>query len=467
MSASRQKNILLVEDNLLAALITAGQLEKLGYRVITASSGEEAVETVCAEKEPVDLVLMDIDLGAGIDGPETAQRILDEYDLPVVFLSAHTAKEILDKIDRITSYGYVAKDSSVTVLDASLKMAFKLFESKLNERTRAKALQESEQLFHALFEKNQAVKLLIDPDMGTIIDANSAASRFYGYSLPKLRTMKISDITIQSMKLIEDEMADAVSEKKSYFNFSHRLAGGEIREVEVYTSPITIGGRILLHSITHDITDRKRDEAEIKNLLIEKELILKEVHHRIKNNMNTIFGLLTLQASSKKNLVARDLLADSASRVQSMMVLYDKLYRSDNTNAVSLKYYIPALVNEIVGIFPRNDSVSIRTKIEDLSVKAATLSSLGIIINELITNSMKYAFSDRIDGVLSVSAYAKDDWVVIDFQDNGIGIPESKTFEQTSGFGMQLIKGLVAQIHGTIRIERPSTGSRFIIEFPK
>lgn len=123
---------------------------------------------------------------------------------------------------------------------------------------------ESERLYHAMFEKNQAIKLLIDPEDGTIIDANHAASQFYGYSIAQLKSLKIKDINRLTPEQIQLEMADAVSEKRSYFNFRHRLASGELRDVEVYSSPIEMGGRILLHSIIHDITARKNAEEALR-----------------------------------------------------------------------------------------------------------------------------------------------------------------------------------------------------------
>lgn len=130
MNASLSRTILLVEDDFLTAMMERKQLEREDYTVLHAATGEKALELILGQTTVVDMVLMDIDLGAGIDGTEAAQRILEVLDIPVVFLSSHTEKEIVQKTEQITSYGYVVKSSSFTVLDASIKMAFKLFESK-------------------------------------------------------------------------------------------------------------------------------------------------------------------------------------------------------------------------------------------------------------------------------------------------------------------------------------------------
>jgi two-component sensor histidine kinase len=221
-----------------------------------------------------------------------------------------------------------------------------------------------------------------------------------------------------------------------------------------------------LITIDSDITGRKIAEEKIKNLLAEKELILKEVHHRIKNNMATVKGLFTLQANTLKNPEAIAALKDAGSRVQSMEVLYDKLYQSIGSEQVTVKNYLPSLVNEIVRNFPGSTKVKVETSIADFVINARTLQPLGIIINELLTNIMKYAFIGRSSGVITVSAAVKDNSVSLAIQDNGIGIPETVDFENSTGFGLRLVSMLTKQIAGTLRIEHEN-GTRIILEFEK
>ncbi|PKL16077.1 MAG: hypothetical protein CVV49_18075 [Spirochaetae bacterium HGW-Spirochaetae-5] len=153
--------------------------------------------------------------------------------------------------------------------------------------------------------------------------------------------------------------------------------------------------------------ERRDAEERIKGLLLEKDILLKEVHHRIKNNMNTINGLLSLQAESLTDPAAVDALKDAESRVQSMMVLYDKLYRSDNFNEVSISEYLPGLIAEITENFPNKKSVQIESSIDDFILGVQTLLPIGIIVNELITNTMKYAFAGRDGGSIKISAILK------------------------------------------------------------
>lgn len=221
--------------------------------------------------------------------------------------------------------------------------------------------------------------------------------------------------------------------------------------------------RVILLAI-EDITARKEAERTIEALLEGKNLILKEVHHRIKNSMNTIVGLLGLQAAMLEDPVAIEALKDTESRVSSMMVLYDKLYRSVDYTELSIKEYLPSLIEEILANFPNRRMVKVEGKIEDFVVAGKKLQSIGIIITELLTNIMKYAFVDRESGSISVSASLNDAVATIMVKDDGRGIPESISFENSTGFGLILVRTLTEQIGGTIRLDRRE-GTVFDLRF--
>ncbi len=219
-----------------------------------------------------------------------------------------------------------------------------------------------------------------------------------------------------------------------------------------------------------EISERKIAEEKIQLLLSEKELILSEVHHRIKNNMNTIHGLLKLQSYALKDASAIAALDNSAGRVQSMMHLYDKLYRSMDVQNLSVLDYIPSLVDEILKNFPEGETVKIEKIINDFILDAKRLQTLGIIINELLTNIMKYAFTGRddrkivVEAGLNPSGTKQDSVVSIAIGDNGLGMPETVDFVNSTGFGLQLVVMLVKELKGVLRFEKKN-GTRIIIEF--
>ena len=150
MFSVEPKTILLVEDEVLIAMSEKLILESYGYKVVVVSSGEKAIEAAISLKD-LDLILMDINLGKGMDGTQAAVEILKLRDLPLAFLSSHSEREVVEKTEGITSYGYILKNSGETVLIASIKMAFRLFEARLNEKAKEEKLSIRDRIFtHSL-----------------------------------------------------------------------------------------------------------------------------------------------------------------------------------------------------------------------------------------------------------------------------------------------------------------------------
>jgi len=218
------------------------------------------------------------------------------------------------------------------------------------------------------------------------------------------------------------------------------------------------------NSASKSFADLELQNEYLRKLLHEKDIILREVHHRIKNNMNIVRSLLIMQAELEENKSIKNVISDTALRIQMMQELYNKLYFSENTKNLSLNEYFIYIIHQIANIFPSKASVKINHQIENITLPAQTLSALGIILNELITNTMKYAFTGCNEGEINLSAGKKGNLISIVYKDNGNGLPESVTFESSTGFGIQLVNLLTEQIGGTIRIER-NPGTKFILEF--
>lgn len=208
------------------------------------------------------------------------------------------------------------------------------------------------------------------------------------------------------------------------------------------------------HCIISDITERIESFEKINSLLKEKEMLLSEVHHRIKNNMNTISGLLMLQAASISDPAAVTALNDARSRVQSMMIMYDKLYRSEDYRKMSVKEYLEKFIDDIFVIFENSKQVMIEKDIEDFVLDTKILFPMGIIINELITNAFKYAFPDGKEGKINISVKKINDKITLVIKDNGIGVPDKIAASASGGFGLNLASALSEQIGGEVKIIR-------------
>jgi len=205
---------------------------------------------------------------------------------------------------------------------------------------------------------------------------------------------------------------------------------------------------------------------KINNLLAEKELILQEVHHRIKNNMNTICSLLSLQSGMFDETAVVSALRDAEARVQSMVILYDTLYRAADYIDISVSEYLPILIDTIIDNFPNKSSVKIQKNIDGFILDIKRMQAIGIIVNELLTNIMKYAFTGKNEGLIKVVVSLNVNLVTVIIADNGNGMPDKVDFENPGGFGLVLVKGLTEQLHGKIRIEREN-GTRIVLEFMK
>lgn len=500
------------------------------------------------------------------------------------------AKDITEK--KQSEAEIKTKNQKLEALNEELQATMEMMGKKNDEmlevtvalQEKEKTLRESEERFRNMFENHSAVMLLIDPENGRIIDSNKSAVNFYGYDKSTLDSLSIHSINILSVEMVKERYRSAIVEKQNYFEFPHKLSNGDIRIVEVHSSPVIYEGRNILFSIIHDITERKKIEQalkeseekykhyvenapdavfisdekgrfvevnkaasqitgyireellhmsfddlviyesldadldylitlaetdtirgelqlrhkdgisrwvsfgavkisesrfldfmkditdsklakdKIRSLLAEKEIILKEVHHRIKNFMNNIRGLLLLQADSQRDSSVAFALHDAVNRIQSMSLLYDKLFTSSDFREMSVDEYLSSLVDEIVDNFPNRNMVKVVKRIDDIILEVNKLQPIGIIVNELITNIMKYAFAGRSDGLIEVFLTMPGERLCLVIRDNGIGIPDSITFENSTGFGMQLVSMLAVQIGAALKIER-GEGTTFILDF--
>jgi PAS domain S-box-containing protein len=275
------RTILLVEDEAVIAMNEAAILADEGYEVITAYSGEDAINKTRSASGRIDLILMDIDLGRGIDGTEAAVQILAENDIPVLFLSSHSERAIVDKTERISSYGYVMKSSGETVLKASIKMAFKLHEANKNLRSKhahleavTRELAEKEAKYRFLAEKMNDIVWTLNSDL-KITYISPSLERIMGYTPsewiclePGRRIDYDSDVLIG--KVISEELlgkypAGAENEKTVTLEAKYFHKDGSPRWLEnVITGIRDEKGNLTILGVSRDITERKKEREELE-----------------------------------------------------------------------------------------------------------------------------------------------------------------------------------------------------------
>ncbi|BDZ71897.1 sensor histidine kinase [Methanobacterium petrolearium] len=210
---------------------------------------------------------------------------------------------------------------------------------------------------------------------------------------------------------------------------------------------------------------RKQAENEIKTALEEKEMLLKEIHHRVKNNLMIISSLLNLQSSYIHDEGARDVFKESQNRANSMALIHERLYQSTDLKNIDFGDYIRSLTTDLYHTMVADPGqVRLDIDVEDVKIDINTVVPLGLIVNELVTNSMKHAFPGDESGHIKVEFYLKNEKIVLKVSDNGIGFPTDLDYKNTSSLGLQLVNNLTSQIDGELELDR-SQGTAFTLVF--
>jgi PAS domain S-box-containing protein len=251
-----------------------------------------------------------------------------------------------------------------------------------------------------------------------------------------------------------------IRERALYPDGSERML--ETNKVPLFDPRGEVYGIMIAYS---DVTERIKDEERIRDLLGEKELILRETQHRMKNDLATIGALLSLQASRAKGEEAKKVLHDAGEGIQSMALLYEKISSVQNLREVPIRGYLVDFASRVLAKHPGRDSVRLDLEIEDFAVPTKVLRLLGMVLNELLTNAMRHAFAGRDEGRILVSALSLGKVARISVRDDGIGLPEAIDLDDSPGFGLTMIKAIVSQLDGRISIER-GEGTSFTLEIP-
>ena len=204
------------------------------------------------------------------------------------------------------------------------------------------------------------------------------------------------------------------------------------------------------------------EKSLVKKSLLEKETLLKEIHHRVKNNMQLVISLLKIQARDSKELSIENFIEVSENRIRSMALIHEYLYESENINYVNFEEYVNRLSSSIRGSFSNQSTIKLETQINNTHFNIETAIPLGLIINELVINAFKHAFAGKDQGIIKIILFKEQDLHHLEITDNGIGIDTIQ--ENGSSIGLKIVKLLVSQINGQMQIKKNS-GTQFTIQF--
>lgn len=351
----------------------------------------------------------------------------------------------------------------------------------------------NEQLMHEITERRRTEKLLqeqslklsaiIENSSNTLIwtvDEKFRLLMYNGYFYKTVQHLFNTELEIgmNMLNFFFDKM-DKEGSENTLRNLN-RVLSGDSNQIEsrlnvydktywfeTFLNPIfdTEGRVIEVSCVSHNITDKKEGEQELRNSLREKEILLKEVHHRVKNNLQVISSILNLQSSYVNDESTKTILKESQNRIKSMSFIHENLYQTDKFSSLDFSEYIFNLSNNLVHSYQIFDNlVEIKYDMDQVNLSLDQAIPCGLIVNELVSNALKYAFPDRIKGELLIQLKKRKNKIELVIGDNGIGLPKDLDIENTDTLGLQLVLTLIDQLDAVVDVKRED-GTKYLITF--
>jgi len=330
-----------------------------------------------------------------------------------------------------------------------------------------KQLQASEAKYRGLLENVFDGVYQSTPE-GKLLTVNPAIARMLGYeSEEELLTLNVRDLYMNPED--RDIFARKIEGTREVRNLELTLKRKDGQRLIVLENARMVQneiGELYYEGTLTDISDLKRADEQIKASLAEKEILLREIHHRVKNNMQIISSLLNLQASQMKDENALKMSKESQSRIRSMALVHEKLYKSQDLSHINFSDYIRSLATHLFQFNQVNPNlIQLKMDLEDVFLDIQTAIPCGLILNELITNALKYAFPKNSGGEITVEWHpAGDHAFQMVVKDDGVGIPEDMDIQNPKSFGLQIVTMLVNQLEGNMEVQRKG-GTIFKIVF--
>jgi two-component system CheB/CheR fusion protein len=304
---------------------------------------------------------------------------------------------------------------------------------------------------------------------GTILFWNHSAAEHFGWTGAEAKGQN-------SYQLLTTKFSRPLAEIEATL-FAEGRWEGELVHTRRNGSPMVVWSRWALQydaeakpvsvlEIGSDISARKRADEQLRASLQEKEVLLKEIHHRVKNNLQIISSLLNLQTEYVADKEAQVVLEEMNTRVRSIAAIHELLYAAKDLSRIEFALYLKTLAKDVTSFYSnrRGDAIRVDIDSEPVWLEITQAVPCGLLVNELLTNGLKHAFPDARPGQLRVSFRCSEDQCVLDVADNGVGLPETISLQNASSMGFQLLNLLVQQLKGTLHIDR-SSGTRFTIVF--
>ncbi len=336
---------------------------------------------------------------------------------------------------------------------------------------------------HKLLTSPEALAKILDLAEDAIISVderqrivlfNRGAERMFGYSAQEMKDQPL-DVLLPA-NAAEAHRRHMRTFEKSTASSRGMIERSEIRgrrkngtefPAEASISKVDVNGSMTFTAILRDVTERAAAQEKIMNSLREKEVLLKEIHHRVKNNLQVIASLLGLQARSATDERMRRMLLESQNRVHTMALLHENLYQSPNLSQIDLPDYIRQLVSHLYHSYGTDPAlIRLETKLDALNLDPDSAVACGLIVNELVSNCLKHAFPDGRKGVMRVELHVDaNNRAELIVADDGIGLRSESELETAATLGLRLVRTLAEQLGGAIQL-RSNAGAEAQLTFP-
>lgn len=479
--------VMIVDDSLGNLRVLESMLANNGYKVRPATSGPMALKA--AQTVPPDVILLDI-LMPDMDG-YTVCRTLKNHPLtrsiPVIFISA--LDETFDKLNGFRAGGvdYITKPFqaeevlarikvhlTIEQLQNQLKQANERLEQKVTERTGElesvnEALRRSERRYRAIVQDQSELIYRSLPD-GKVTFVNDSFCRYYDCSHDRLIGQRFIPPIPEDDRALVDRSIDSLRKDHPVVSYTHRVVmpDGEMRWQQWSKRAIfdDTGQVVEFQGVGRDITEQKRAEERIIQTLHEKEMLLKEIHHRVKNNLLVLYGLIGFQqAALGDGEKTGEILESTKQRIQAMGRVHQMLYQAKNLSEIDFSQYVRSMVEELQKTYHVGKKrIEVTFELDPVMLSIETAVPCGLIVNELLVNAFEHAFPGRRVGHIRVSLKEKGDTKELCVRDDGVGISEERIFHEAKTLGLHLVHMLTKQLKGEISYKKKN-GSVFILTF--
>ena len=457
---------LIVEDSEDDAMLLVHELRRGGYdvtfeRVDTSSAMEEALD-----RQPWDIVLSDYSMPS-FSGLE-ALKILKkrDVDIPFVLISGMIGEETAVEAMKAGAHDYLMK-GNLTRLIPAIGRELRDAETRRESKRAEKALLKSEEKYRLIAENTTDVIWTMDMNL-RLTYMSPSVTHLGGYSVGEAIALSLEEMMAPASLAIameafgEELAADKTQQGEASWPRVLELEQRRKDGSTIWTeSTIRFlhdpeGQPIGIIGITRDITERKQADDRIRTSLREKEVLLMEVHHRVKNNLQVISSLINLQSRYIKDKESLAMFKESRDRVLSMALVHEKLYRSEDLATIDFADYIKSITRHLFRTYGVDaNAVRLNINCSDIFLSIDKAIPCGLIINELVSNSLKHAFPDNRRGEVSIDLHTdKDNRLTLIVSDTGIGLPENMDITNTETLGLRLISELTLQLKGDLEIER-------------